>query len=62
MIDREKVQHVKSRLEALRAVSIQEGHDMLTYLLHVAEMECQDLIDGRFDRSTRVEEFAATLQ
>jgi hypothetical protein len=60
MFNREKVEQVRSQLQALKATAIEEGCDVLCYLIQVAEQEAEDMLSGRFTPGTQIEEFTPT--
>lgn len=62
MVNREQVESIRKQLQDLKAAALDQGEEMLCYLIQVAEQEAEDVLSGRFQRGTQPEEFAPTLQ
>jgi hypothetical protein len=60
MVDRRKIEDLRVMLQGVKALALEEGEEMLCYLIQVAEQEAEDVLSGRFMRGTQVEEFAPT--
>ena len=58
MINREQIENVKATLRNLKQVAHEQQEDMLAYLLHMAEVEAEDVLSGRWTRGSAVEAFS----
>lgn len=47
MVDPKNIEEIRRRLEELRQRSDSEGAAMLSYLIHMATVEAEDILSGR---------------